>query len=832
MVQHTNLGRTLRLRRLIGPSWGCVLGLVLGSFTGARANPPELVSLVIEPAETTLADGRGSAQLIATGRFADGTVRDLTHQAVWSSADEPRVTVEPGGRVVPRGDGRGEVIARLGSLEARSTVTVERTATTRPVQFEHEVLPALTKAGCNQGACHGTPTGKNGFRLSLRGYDPRLDFATLSREFGVRRINRVHPEASLLLLKGTGAIDHQGGQRFTPASQPYQIVRDWIAEGLRPEPADSAPLESITVVPTTRVIEAPGLDQQLVVRARFRDGSVRDVTRLARYSVSDETQAQVDPFGRVRRLHRGEVSVLVHFETLVATSRLAFLEPVPGFAWNDPPSANFIDDHVLAKLKLLRIAPSDLADDPTFVRRVFVDTLGILPTPQEVRRFLDDPRPDKRTRLIDALLERPEYVDFWTLKWSDRLGCNQRFVGLKGAYSYHRWIRDQVAANVPFDRFVRSIITAKGSNYTNPPASFYRRLRSPEEAAESVSQLFLGVRLQCARCHNHVAERWTQDDYYSFAAFFSQVRFKNGPQYYAMYNKEETVYIRPDAQVVQPRTGATMPPRALAASADDVEPERDRRELLADWLVAPSNPFFAKAAVNRIWYHLLGRGIVDPVDDLRESNPPSSAELLQALADDFVAHGYDTKHTIRTILNSRTYQLSSKPNSTNTDDSRYFSHALVRLLPAEALLDAISQATGVAEPLFHLPPGTRAAQIPDGEFGHPFLKTFGQPPRSVACECERGTDSTLEQALQILGGRTIHRKLTAPENRIGKLLSSGASDTALVEELFLATLSRSPETPERELALSQLAAHADNRRRTAEDLLWSLLNHSEFLFQH
>ncbi|MDR3637702.1 MAG: DUF1549 and DUF1553 domain-containing protein [Isosphaeraceae bacterium] len=808
--------------------------LVITVLTGAAApaRAVELTSLTIEPGDTVLNGRRAAAQLIATGHYADGSLRDLTHVAEWGSAAPAVVAVEAGGYVTPHGDGRAEVVARFGSVEARTTIEVRGTASAQPVRFEHEVLPALTKAGCNQGACHGTPTGKNGFRLILRGYDPELDFRTLTREADARRVDRLIPEASLILLKGSGAVTHQGGQRFTPLSLPYRILRDWVAEGLHSDPAGSPALDHIEVTPTARVLDAPARSQQLVVRAHFRDGSVRDVTRLARYAASDETLADVDSFGQARRKKRGEVTVLIHYESQVATSRLVFLEPVPGFAWTDPPANNFVDRHVFDKLKLLRIKPSDLCDDATFARRVFLDVIGVPPTPDELRAFLADHRAEKRSRLIDDLLKRPEYVDFWALKWSDRLGCNQRFTGLKGAYSYHRWIRDQVAANVPLDRFVRAIITAKGPNYTNPPSSFYRRIRTPDEAAESVSQLFLGVRLQCAKCHNHVAERWTQDDYYSFAAFFSQVRYKKGPQFFELYNKEETVYLDPSGEVVQPRTRATMAPKALATRAATIAEGEDRREALAEWLVAPSNPFFAKASVNRLWYHVFGRGIVDPVDDIRDSNPPASAELLQALADDFVAHRFDAQHTLRTILNSRTYQLASTPNPFNADDARYFSHATVRLLSAEQLLDAASQATEVPEALFHLPPGTRAAQVPDGELAHPFLRTFGQPPRSVACECERASDSTLEQALQVVGGRTLHAKIVAPNNRIGRLLKAGADNTHVVDELFLATLGRFPSAEERGLAIARFDAPAADRRRAAEDLLWSLFNHPEFLFQH
>src|SRR5579864_2597843 len=578
------------------------LSALLTQRAYASSPPPDsatLISVTIEPPAPTHLDGRSAvSQLLATGRYSDGSVRDLTHEAEWSSADAEVARVERGGIVTPEGNGQTQAIARVGTVEARQLLYVSHADCALPSQFEHEVLPALTKAGCNQGACHGTPSGKNGFRLSLRGYDPKLDYMTLTRELGTRRTNPIDPDSSLVLLKGSGAIDHQGGQRFTKPSLTYRIVRNWIAEGLRPEPGDSPALVRLEVTPALRVLDEPARHQQLAVRAHFADGTVRDVTRLARFSSSDEMVAQPDVFGSVKRVRRGEATILVNYESQIATSRLVFLEPVPGLVWNNPPENNFVDTHVFAKLKLLRVPPSDLADDATFLRRVYLDTLGLTPSPDEVRNFLRDPTPVKRVRLIDALLERPEFVDFWTLKWADRLGCNQRFVGFKGAYSYHRWIRDQVAANVPFDRFVRTLVTAKGSNYTNPPASFYRRIRNPEEAVETVCQLFLGVRVQCARCHNHVSERWTQDDYYGMAAFFSQLRYKNGPQYHELYNKEETVFLKPGLEVVQPRTGVTMRPKPLGAPASEVAPGRDRRELLADWLVSPENPFFAKAAVN------------------------------------------------------------------------------------------------------------------------------------------------------------------------------------------------------------------------------------------
>jgi hypothetical protein len=809
----------------------CLLALCLvPAATIAADSLPERLS--IEPPSTVLDGRRATAQLIATGHYADGSVRDLTREVSWTSAGPSIVTVHPGGRIEPRGDGQTEVCARIGSSEQKTTIRVQSARKAHPIEFANEVLPALTKAGCNQGACHGTPAGKNGFRLSLRGYNAAIDFESLARENGARRTNAFQPEASLILLKGTGLAPHEGGKRMGKDSTTYRILHDWVAEGARPDAKTTPALVGLAVTPPARILDDPAREQQLVVRARFADRSTRDVTRLARYSTTDAAIAGVDEEGRVVKKKRGETTILVSYEHLVATSRLIFREPVPGLVWDDPPEHSFIDKHVFAKLKLLRIPPSALCNDATFCRRAFLDVIGLIPMPEEVVKFLDDRAPDKRSRLIDTLLERPEYVDFWALKWADRLGCNQRFTGVKGAISFHRWIRDQIAFNVPLDRFVRAIVTAKGPNFTHPPASFYRRVRTPEDAVETVSQVFMGVRVGCAKCHNHVAERWTQDDYYGMAAFFSQVRYKNGPQNFAQYNKEETVYLLNDSELRQPRTGAVMKPRPLGGEAVNVQKDDDRREALADWLVSPSNPFFAKAAVNRIWYHLTGRGIVEPVDDFRESNPPASTELLNALAQDFVAHGFDVKRTMRLIMNSRVYQLSSLPNKYNADDARYFSHAMVRILSAEQMLDSACLAAGVPEKLFNLPPGTRAAQVPDGELVHPFLKDFGQPARADACECERGSDFTLEQALQIVGGRTLHSKVIANENRIGKLLKSNADNATLVDQLFLATLSRHPAPSERNLAVAELAAHPNDRRRSAEDLFWTLMNHPEFLFQH
>ncbi len=708
------------------------------------------------------------------------------------------------------------------------------------VSFQHDVLPILTKMGCNAGTCHGAPSGKNGFRLSLRGFDPALDIAALTREVQARRVNRFQPGDSLILLKATAQVPHEGGRRFRTGSDFYNKLRDWIAQGGRDDSSTAPRLSELELTPARLIIDAPTDSQQLQVLAGFEDGSRRDVTHLARFTVNDESVAEVSAGGRVHKLRRGEVTVSAEYCNDFTSATLVFREPDPKFNWPDPKENNYVDRHVLAKLKLLRIEPSLLSSDEEFVRRVHLDVMGSLPTPDEVRTFLSDTDPDRRGKLIEELLERPEFADWWALKWTDRLGCNQRFVGKAGAIKYHRWIRHAMAVNMPEDEFVRTILTASGPNYSIPSAGFWRRLRKggigstidPLLAAEETSQLFLGVRIQCARCHNHPAERWTQNDYYGLAAFFPRLRFKDGPFFNGRYDKEDTVYETREGEVTHPRTGQAVAPKLLGAQLADVTRDGDRRAVLARWLVAADNPFFARAAVNRIWYHLFGRGIVEPVDDFRGSNPASNKELLQALTADFVRHGFDRKHLIRTILHSGTYQAGSQTTPTNATDEKYFSHARIRLLQAEQLLDAICQAAGAPENFPGLPLGTRAVALPDGEYKHPFLEAFGRPARAMACECERDPNTNLSQALQLVSGRFVHDKIHSENGRAAKMAASRLTEQQIIEELFLATLSRYPSQSERKLLAKQIDAPTTDRRKAIEDLLWTLLNHEEFLFQH
>lgn len=814
-----------------------------------------IVSLQVEPPVIALSPGNQRSQILVSGQDKQEHTFDLTRLVEWKIHDPGVATIDNRGRLIGQQPGQTTLNVGFGEHRLEIPVTVAggsgaasvgQTGTvgqTHPVSFHREVVPGLTQAGCNSGQCHGTPTGKNGFRLSLRGYDQESDLATLTREVSARRINHFDPANSLLLLKAAAEVPHGGGRRLTPGDAVYRTLSDWIAQGAPSDLESHVALERLEIMPSQRILEAPGVSQQLRVVAQFDDGSRRDVTHLTRFSVNDETLARVTSDGLVEKLAAGEVVVSAEYISSMATADLIFLEPVPEFHWQPPSVRNEIDRHVFAKLQLLRIEPSPVCSDEEFVRRVFLDTIGQLPSVEDVRSFLNSDAADKRETLIDALLDRPEFADWWAMKWTDRLGCNQRFVGKIGAIKYHQWIRHAMAVNLPEDEFVRAILTTDGPNYSSAPASFWRRLRvggigkviDPQMAAEEISQLFLGVRIQCARCHNHPGERWTQDDYYGLAAFFPRIKFETGPFFNHVYDKEDTVYETRKGEITHPRTKKPVPAKFLGGAVPDVKDGDDRRVPFAQWLTAPDNPFFARAAVNRIWYHLFGRGIVEPVDDFRSSNPPMSRQLLESLTADFVAHGFDRKHLIRTILNSSTYQLSSQTTPTNDHDVRYFSHTQVRLLGAEQLLDAVCTAAETSEQFPGYPLGTTSIELPDGEYKHPFLEAFGRPARALACECERDTNTNLIQALHLVSGRFMHQKIRSDQGRAARLSASSLSNAEVIEELFLATLSRRPTPAETELLVGQLNAAdatASDRRQIVEDILWSLLNHQEFMFQH
>lgn len=861
-----------RANRQNGPTWVLVgLALVAGSPVGAAplaedersALVGQPAALQVQPQTIRLAGRAAMQQIIVTGRYADGTERDLTSVCDLSVEAADLVQLARGGFLRPRKNGTTNLIVRAGAQTVRVPVVI--TDLDKPVatSFRHEVIAALNVAGCNAGSCHGIPSGRGGFRLSLRGYNPAADYVELSRDTLGRRTNRLDPTASLIYLKALGRVAHEGGPRFNVDAVAAHTMRAWLEEGLPDDPPNLPALTRLEITPGPRVLSAPARWQQLAVTAHFADGSRRDVTRLTVFSSSDEGVARVDANGLVELRQTGEAAILCRYLDIIQCIRLTYVEPRPDFHWPATPPSNYVDQHVFAKLKLLNILPSELCTDQEFLRRVFLDLCGILPKPQEVQSFLADTRPHRRARLIDQLLERPEYADLWTYKWLDLLRCNRLNMQIKGSHVYRQWLRGHIESNTAWSQVVRELLTASGSTFANPPANYYRGaydgksggavVRDAQGLAETTAQLFFGIRLQCAQCHNHPFERWTQDDYFHMAAWFAQLKAKpdplqpgRGPQPYPWQLREDAIvlYSARTGEVTQPRTGQVMAPKVMGMPARAIPPGKDRRDVLADLVTAPYNPYFARATVNRLWYHLLGKGIVDPPDDFRDSNPPANEALLDALAQDFVDHNFDMKHIIRTIANSRTYQLSAHGNETNQEDDKYFSHALVqrKRLPAEVLLDAICAATNVPEKFTDTPVGTRTVQLPDGQViytggryaswdRHPFLKAFGQPAREVACECEREGDINLARVLEMKNGSFLQQKLQAPDNRIGKLLARKLSDADILNELFLATLSRVPQTHEIQAALEVVAKAAD-KRAAWEAVQWALLNTNEFLLRH
>jgi hypothetical protein len=834
------LPRWLLSIRLVFVGLACFLAIAQGAASSAAEAADKAAvlgqpaALQVQPQSITLRGRHANQQIVVTGEYAGGVIRDLTGVCEMSSEAAEIAAIDETGYVTPKKNGQTALVIKAGDKTARVAVTVIDLEKPNVTSFRREVIAALNVGGCNAGACHGTPSGKNGFKLSLRGFDPAADYVQLTRDVLGRRTDRQQPDASLILQKGLGRVPHEGGQRFLPTSVPVRALRDWLSEGLRDDPPNAPALQNIDILPGSRVQLAPARRQQLAVLGHFSDGSAEDVTRLTVFSSSDPAVADVTSTGLVTFKQAGEVAILCRYLMELQTVRLTYLEPREGFVWSTPPENNYIDKFVFAKLKMLSIPPSDLCRDEEFIRRAYLDVCGLLPPAKEVREFLADQSPNKRAKLIDTLLERPEYADFWTLKWSDVFRSSRKSVQVKGTHVFQHWLRDHITKNTGFDAVIREMLTASGSTFANPPANYYRIARDPQNLAETTAQLFFGIRMQCAKCHNHPFERWTQDDYYSMAAFFARVQRKKDPLEPGPMPQQpgaEIIYDSRSGEVTQPRTGQVMKPKFMGGSVPNIAAGTDRRQVLADWLVSGDNPFFAKSVANRIWYHLQSKGIVDPVDDFRDSNPSANDELLDALAKDFVAHKFDVKHLIRVIMNSRTYQLSAQTNDYNAEDSKYFSHAVTKLLTAEQLLDSICGVTEVPEKFAGLPLGTRAVQLPDSDINHTFLKTFGQPARELACECERESDSNLAQALQLINGPTINEKVRNPNNRIGRLLNAKTAEREMLDELYLSTLARLPNPENVKVALEHVS-RATDKRKAWEDIQWALLNAKEFLFRH
>ena len=791
--------------------------------------------LEIFPSSLDLSGVEASHQLVVTAYLSDGSVRDVTRASQFS-ADSKVIEVTPTGVVLLRSNGVSRV--RVSALGMESVVSVACHEANRPHRSSYrlEVAAILSKAGCNMGACHGNINGKGGFRLSLRGEDSSLDFLSLTHDAFGRRTNLNQPSESLILLKPTARLSHEGGTRFDSSSIEAHSILSWIEAGARDDITTTPRLLLLRVFPEHRINAFPSRTQQLSVVAEFSDHTKHDVTRLCAFDVNDPTKVSASPDGLVTSKTPVETAVAVRYLTGRAVSRIAFLADRPNFAGRTVPTDNLIDRYVFAKLNTLKIAPAEAATDAVFLRRSHLDAIGLPPTSEAARAFLQDADPAKRSKLVDRLVERPEFADFWALKWADVLRNEETSMGDKGVWMFQRWLRDQIAADIPLDEFARRIIAAKGSTYRNPPASFYRTNRDPQTAAETVGQVFLGVRLQCARCHNHPFDVWTQDDYYGLTAYFANVGRKIlDPERRDKFDNHEIngdviIHLAGRPQMVQPRSGQMMQPKPPGGPRPDLHNDPNALDDLADWLTI-NNPQFTRNMVNRVWFHLLGRGIVEPVDDFRDSNPPSNPELLDALTVEFRRNGMRLRPLVALIMKSRTYAFGSETNETNADDEANFSHAVIKLNTAEVLLDALSQALGKPDQFPQAPPMARATQLPGLQSGGTFLKTFGKPERLLTCECERSETTTLAQAFQLINGTAFRDKIEATDNRVGQLIRSKASDEVMADEMALAILNRHLTASETTEILGHVAKARD-RRKAWEDAAWVLLNTKEFLLRH
>ncbi len=810
-------------------------------------------SAQILPGIVELTGGSSSQRLLLQSVTAEGlTSRHINSDVEWSTQDSNIATVADG-VVTSVSDGETTIVARIkhpqGNYREFSVpVKVSKSDRKSNLEFGNHVQAVLSKANCNMGACHGALAGKGGFRLSLRGYDSIADHFTSTKEDRGRRVDLTYPERSLLLMKPTGKVPHKGGVRLAEDSADYRLLLRWIQEGAQGPEETESKLEVLQVYPTEIQLSA-GDRQPIVVTARYSDGRVEDVTQWAKFSSTNESVASVDEEGSITILGSGQSSINVWFASRIESVRVTvpYSDTIPDEAFNELAEANPIDSAVKAQLRKLNIAPSVRTSDLEFVRRVYLDVIGMMPTTQEAQAFLADQDPQKRTKLIDSLLERPEYVDYWAYRWSDLFMLNGAILQVDGVKAYYQWIRSHVANNTPWDRFAKDILTATGEATENGATNFYALNQDPESMTENACQAFMGLSIGCAKCHNHPLEKWTNDQYYAMANMFARVRAKGWAGETRNGTADRTVVVLDRGDLIQPNRGKPQAPAPLDGNALPINDPSDRRVALADWMTAPDNPYFTRAIVNRVWHGYFGVGIVEPVDDLRESNPESNPALMKLLCDHLIENKYDLKSLMRLILNSETYQRSSVVNLNNAADDRYFSHCYPRRLLAEVLHDCVVQVTQIDSEFTQIefpgndrrkvdfyPKGTRAIQLYDSAVENKFLRSFGRNQRRIVCECERSNEPSVVQVLHINNGETINDKLAATNSIVDQYIAQFSDQPAeLVKQAYWRSLTREPTNAELESMLKELPAKDSAEYRTAiEDLFWSLMSSQEFLFQH
>lgn len=813
----------IHIARLVGLTGFAILLAASASLRAADVKG----AFEVFPPDVNLETAGDLQSVIAQVTRPDGITQDVTDEAKLELANPSLARIE-GNVLKPLADGKTELKVTWHGQSLIVPVLVKDSAVQRPISFRLDVMPVFMRSGCNVGGCHGAARGKDGFHLSLFGYDPAGDYNNLTRQITTRRINLALPEESLLLTKSTGKVTHTGGERFKADSDRYRTLLTWLKAGAPDDNlATVATPISLEILPKKLVMEE-GSTQRMTVRAHYSDGTDRDVTKLTVFLSNNDNSAKISEDGVISAGSRGEAFVMARFFTFTVGSQTIVVPKDLQFKFPDVPENNFIDTLVNAKLKKLRIAPSELCSDEVFLRRAHIDIDGTLPTPEEHDAFLADNDPKKREKLVDDLLSRKEFVDMWVMKWAELLEIrsdNQQ-VSYKNANLYYTWLQDKIEHNVPFDQIVQELLGANGGTFKNPATTYYQITNDTLKVAENTAQIFMGMRIQCAQCHNHPFDRWTMDDYYSFAAFFGQVGRKQAED-----PREIIIFNRGNGEVSHPVGNRVMKPKFLGGEVPDVQ-GKDRRVVLAKWLASKDNPYFAKNLSNIVWTHFFGKGIIEPVDDVRVSNPAVNPELLEALGEKFTDYKYDFKRFVRDICTSRTYQLAAEPNSSNEADERNFSHSGIRRMRAEVLLDCISQATGTKDKFRGLPQGAHAVQIADGNTTDYFLTTFGRATRETVCSCEVKMDPNLSQALSMINGNTVGSKIgNSPV--VNQMFKEGKTPQQMVVELYVRCLGRNPTVGEMSSLNAQISqAGKNNPQQVIVDIYWALLNSQEFMFNH